>query len=114
MVKISRKNSIHRRVIQLKRRVKLDTQRIRRNLIDQLEEVFNLAASLAKGEIKTMKAGKKQVKVSLKQRQMWARVAAYTAQIINSIAEGFDEREIDIQLDELEKLIREAKAKAEV
>lgn len=61
-----------------------------------------------------MKVGKKQVKVSLKQRQLWARVAAYTAQIINSIAEGFDEREIDIQLDELERLINEAKAKAEV
>jgi len=113
-MKISRKNSIHRRVIQLKRRVKIDTQRIRAHLLKQLEEIFKLAASLAKGEVKTLKTEKKQVRVSLKQRQMWARVAAYTAQIINSIAQGFDEREIDIQLDELEKLIREAKAKAEV
>lgn len=114
MVRVSRKNGIHCRVIQLKRRVKIDTQRIRSNLLKHLEEIFNLAASLAKGDIKTMKVGDKRVKVSLKQRQMWAKVAAYTAQIMNSIAQGFDEREIDVQLDELERLVNEARAKAEI
>jgi len=56
--------------------------------------------------------GGKQKKVTLKERRMWARVAGYVAQVMNSVAEGFDEREIDVQLDELERLVREAKAKA--
>jgi len=53
-----------------------------------------------------------EVPITLKQRQMWARIAAYTAQIINSVASGFDERQIDVQLDELERLVNEAKTKA--
>ena len=105
---------IHTRVARLRRRVKVDTQRIRERLLRGLEEIFNLAASLARGEIQTLTVDGKQVKVTLKQRQMWARVAAYTAQIMNSIAEGFDEREVDNLLDELERLVNEAKTKAKV
>jgi len=49
--------------------------------------------------------------LKLKQRQMWTRVAAYIAQIINSAASGFDEKQIDEDLNKLEKLINEATAK---
>jgi len=110
-MKKSRKNMIYHRFIKLRKRVKVNTQRIRKSLLDNLEEIFNLAASLARGKIKTQIIDGKQVKVTLRERRAWAKVAAYTAQVMNSIAEGFDERQIDFQMDELEKLIREAKAK---
>lgn len=100
------------RVSRFRRRIKIDTQKIRGNAIRKLEELFNLAVSLAKGEVKTQTVDGETMKVTLKQRQMWARVAAYIAQILNSLAEGFDEREIDVQLDELERLVNEARAKA--
>ena len=110
--KISRKLMIARRVSELKQKLKVNTQDIRSKTIVNLEQLFDLAVSLANGKVKTQTEDGKAVKVTLKQRQMWARVAAYVAQIINSIASGFDERQIDLQLDELEKLVNETKAKA--
>jgi phage terminase Nu1 subunit (DNA packaging protein) len=112
LARISRNRMIIRRIVELKRTVKVDTQEIRSKTIRSLELLFDLAFAFAKGEIKTQKEEGKRVKVTLKQRQMWARIAAYIAQILNSIASGFDEREIDTQLDELERLVNEAKAKA--
>jgi len=109
--KSSHKLMILRRVAKLREKVKVDTQRMRAKWMKSLEEIFNFAASLAKGEFKTQTVNGETVKVSMKQRQIWARIAAYTAQIMNSIAQGFDEREIDAQLDELERLVSEAKAK---
>jgi len=112
-MKNSRKNMLSTRVARLRERVEADTQRVRKKTLDSLEEIFNLAVSLAKGDIQTQKVGRKQVKVTLKQRQIWARIAAYVAQVMNSIAHGFDERDLDAQLDELERLIDEAQARAE-
>jgi len=112
--KISRKIMIVRRIAELKETVKVDTQRIRTKTLDSLQQLFDLAAALAKGELKTQNEAGMPVKVTLKQRQMWARVAAYIAQIMNSVAQGFDERQIDVQLDELEKFVNEARAKAKV
>jgi len=111
--KSSHKLMIFRRVAKLREKVKVDTQRMRVKWMKSLEEIFNLAVSLAKGEFKTQTVNGETVKVTMKQRQMWARIAAYTAQIMNSIAQGFDERQIDVQLNELERLVSEAKAKAE-
>ena len=111
LARISRNRMIIRRIAELKRTVKVDTQEIRSKSIRSLELLFDLAVAFAKGEIKTQKEEGKRVKVTLKQRQMWARIAAYIAQIMNSIASGFDEKEIDVQLDELERLVNEAKAK---
>lgn len=110
--KTSRKLMISRRVAELKENVKVNTQEIRVKTLNRLEELFDLAVALAKGEVKTQTENGKTEKVTLKQRQIWARVAAYIAQIMNSVAEGFDERQIDADLDELERLVNEAKAKA--
>ena len=110
--KTSRKLMISRRVSQLKDSIAVDTQRIRGKALKRLEDLFDLAVTLAKGEVKTQTEEGKTETVTLKQRQLWARVAAYIAQIMNSVAEGFDERQIDADLDELERLVNEAKAKA--
>ena len=108
MVKISRNSMVIRRIAKLKKDVNIDTQRLRGKALKSLEELFNLATKMAKGQVK----GKKTKEITLKQRQIWARIAAYIAQIINSICAGFDERQINKDLDELERLVNEARAKA--
>ena len=40
-------------------------------------------------------------------KQNWTRLAAYVSQVINSITKTYDEKEIDAELDELERLINE-------
>jgi len=89
----SLKLNISRRVARLRRTVQIDTQQIRAKTLKDLNELFDLAMALAKGEVKTQTEDGKTVRVTLKQRQMWARVAAYVAQIMNSVASGFDEKQ---------------------
>lgn len=101
MVKISRNSMIKRRIADLKENIHVNTQRIREKTLNRLEELFDIAEGMAKSK-----------NVKMKQRQIWARIAAYIAQIMNSVALSFDERQIDVQLDELERLVNEAKAKA--
>jgi hypothetical protein len=88
------------RISKLKKRVNLDTQRLREKTLEGLEELFDLAQAMAKSN-----------NVKFKQRQIWARIAAYIGQIMNSIAKGFDERHLNAELDEVERLINEARAK---
>lgn len=101
MVKISRNSMIKRRIADLKENIHVNTQRIREKTLNRLEELFDIAEGMAKSK-----------NVKMKQRQIWARIAAYIAQIMNSVALSFDERQIDADLDELERLVNEAKAKA--
>jgi len=101
LVKISRNSMIKRRIADLKENIHVNTQRIREKTLNRLEELFDIAENMAKSK-----------NVKMKQRQIWARIAAYIAQIINSVALSFDERQIDADLDELERLVNEAKAKA--
>jgi len=112
VVRTSLKLNISQRVVRLRRTVQIDTQQIRSKALKDLGELFELAMALARGEVKTQTEGGKTERVTLKQRQMWARIAAYVAQIMNSVATGFDERQIDKNLDELERMVREARAKA--
>ncbi|MBS7646299.1 MAG: hypothetical protein QXL91_02515 [Candidatus Bathyarchaeia archaeon] len=109
--KASRTSMVKRRIAQLKEELKADTQKIRLKTIEQLQEIFNMASALAKGEVKYQTEDGKPQKLTLSQRQKWARVAAYIAQIINSVSNTFDERQIDEDLAKLEELINEAAAK---
>jgi len=92
MPRVSHVGFTARRVAELKRAVAVDTQVLREKLLKNLEAIFDNAALLAKGQVTV--GGRE---LTLNERRDWARVAAYTAQIINSIAKGFDEREIDEQ-----------------
>lgn len=111
MPKKSRKLMITRRIAELRKEFQIDTQELRSKTIQSLQELFHIATSLARGETKTQTEEGVTEKVTLKQRQMWARVAAYIAQTINSISNALDERQIDEDLAKLEALINEAAAK---
>ncbi|MEM2191874.1 MAG: hypothetical protein QW540_10665 [Archaeoglobaceae archaeon] len=93
MAKFSLPFSISRRVGELQQTIKVDSQKLREKPLKELEKIFDDAARMAKGEVTIQ--GKE---LTLKERRMWARVAAYTAQVMQGIAKGLDEREIDEQL----------------
>ena len=88
------------RVQKLRAEVKIDTQKLRDQAIQNLQELFALAKEQAQNP-----------NVKLKQRQAWTRVATYICQVINTIAIHFDERQIDLDLNKLEELINETTAK---
>jgi len=100
LVKISRNRAIIQRVYRLRVIAKVDTQKIRENLLQNLQDLFGLAKKQAQNN-----------KLQLPQRQKWVRVASYVAQVMNSLTKSFDEAQITKDLAKLEKLINEAMAK---
>ena len=91
------------------RRITLvDTQAVREKLLRQLEGLFDLACLIAKGKVKRLRdeAGE-EVKVTLKMREKWARIAAYTAQVMSSLALGFDEKELKDDVKKLQDMVNE-------
>jgi uncharacterized membrane protein YjjP (DUF1212 family) len=110
LVKVSVNRFVSRRIETTRKQVKANTQKLRKRTLKNLEEIFRVAARIAKGEIKHQRSDGKMVPISLNQRRRWTNVAAYVAQIMNSVASNLDEREIDVQLDELERLVNEANA----
>jgi ArsR family metal-binding transcriptional regulator len=76
-------------------------QKVRLKLLRNLEKDFDIARKYAQS---------KDSKITPKQKQSWMRVMTYTAQVMNSIAQTFDEAEITKDLEKLEKMIREAVA----
>jgi len=99
------------RVQSVRRILHVDTQHTRRKLIVQLEELFEIASNYARGVVNhvTDENGK-QRPLTIAERQFYARIAAYTAQIINNLAKGIDERQIDSDLDKLEAMLNKTTA----
>jgi ArsR family metal-binding transcriptional regulator len=91
---------IIQRIYKIRRIAKVDTQKIRENMLQNLQELFTLAKDQAQNK-----------KLALPQRQKWVRAASYVAQVINSLTKSFDEAKITKDLEKLEKLINEAMAK---
>jgi len=75
---------------------KLETQALRLKIISELEEIFTYAKQMLRAT----------------QEEAWARVAAYTGQVINSLANSYDEVRFNEQMKELERLIEKAKKRA--
>ena len=91
---------ISRRIALCRTILSVNTQKLRAKLMCRLEEIFDIAHAMAKNS-----------NVDLSVRNKWAQIATYAAQTINSLAKGFDEQQINKQLDELESLVSEARAK---
>jgi hypothetical protein len=100
---------VQRRIFQLQRSVQLNTQQLRVRTINRLENLFTLATSIAKGEVKFQSVNGKEEPISWKQRQMWAHVAAHVAMVMANLAKGYDERQFNEDLAKLEQLVDEIK-----
>ena len=100
MVKINRNSMMLVRVRRIQAIFKVDTQKIREGMLQNLQELFSLATQQAQNK-----------KLDLRQRQKWVRVASYVAQVINSLTKSFDEAAITKDLEKLERMVNEAVAK---
>jgi hypothetical protein len=110
-MKITSKKRVSLRIKQLRKTLYVDTQHTRRKLIKRLEEVFKIASDYARGKIRRVIGDDGEERpLTVVERQFWARIAAYTAQIINNVAKGIDERQIDEDLDKLEAMLNKTKA----
>jgi hypothetical protein len=112
-VKIGLRDNVQFRVLRLEQACKLETKRLREHMIDELTVIFQMASAIAKGEARTHIIDGKRIRYSVRQRERWARVAGYIAQIIDAIAKNFDEHELDLMLTEAERLVHEARQVAE-
>jgi hypothetical protein len=112
-VKIGLKDHVQCRVLRLERAYKFETRRLRKHMMNELTVIFRMASAIAKGKVKTHVVDGKRIHYSVRQREKWARVAGYIAQVIDAIAKNFDEHELDLMLTEAERLVHEARQVAE-
>jgi hypothetical protein len=103
---------VEKRFERFLREFRLETQELRRRLMGELEPIFDLSSAIARGDVKTQVLYGRQMRISLSQRKRWAPAAAHIAQIIHTIAKGFDERELKDMLEEARRLIEEARGGA--
>jgi hypothetical protein len=75
------------------------TQAVRGSLIAHLEDIEDFANERFRGV-----RGEKN-------KQRWARIAAYIAQTITYVAAEFDTSEVNRRLDQLERMVRELRSK---
>jgi hypothetical protein len=68
LVKVSVNRFVSSRIETIRNNVKVEIQRLRNRTLDRLEEIFKVAAKVAKGEIRHQRINGKMVPISLKQR----------------------------------------------
>ncbi len=104
--RLSLETRINARLNKMRRILHVDTQHTRKKLLLQLEDLFEISSNYARGKVQRVvdEAGKERP-LTIAERQFYARIAAYTAQIINNLAKGIDERQIDRDLDKLEAML---------
>jgi len=108
LVKISVNRYVTRRIATTRKEAEASTQKLRTKILKNLEEIFKAATKIARGEIKHQRTNHKMVRITLRQKRRWLLAAGHTAQIIKSITDNFDEQQINLQLNELKKLVEEA------
>jgi hypothetical protein len=100
---------VERRICRLQRTAKVDTQDLRNRWIGELDDLFGMATSIAKGNVSQQQVGDKLQFITPKERQMWAQVAANIGMVMGNLSKGYDERQFDEDLDEMERLMGEIK-----
>jgi len=90
--KISRKRASLLEMIKKVKRI--DTQTTRKTIIKHLKKLIKIAHNFATDK-----------SLSLKDRREWARLEAYLAQTLNSIAKTYDMMQIKRQVEELKRLV---------
>jgi len=108
LVKVSVNRYVTRRISTIRKDVEKDIRRLRRKTLKNLEEIFTMSSHVAKGEVKHQRIKGKMAEITLRQRRRWLLVAGQTALMIKSTATKFDEQEINLQLNKLEKQVQEA------
>ena len=100
---------IERRIFHIDKAVKLETQNLRNKWVIELDDIFDMATSIAKGKISQQQVGDKLQSITSKERQMWAQVAANIGQVLGTLTKGYDDTRFNEDITELERQIAEIK-----
>ena len=98
---------IERRIYRLKKTARVDTQDLRKKWIAELDNLFDMATSIANGKVSQQQFGDKLQFITPKERQMWAQVSANIGMVMSNLAKGYDETKFNEDLAKLEKLTNE-------
>jgi len=109
LVKVSVNRFVSTRVEAIRNDVEADIRRLRKRTISRLEEVFNVAARVARCRNGHQRVNGKMTAIGLVQRKRWFRVAEHAALTIQCIASNVDEKEIRSRLNELKRAVDDAK-----
>jgi len=109
LVKVSVNRFVSTRVEAIRNDVEADIRRLRKRTISRLDEVFNVAARVARSRNGHQRVNGKMTAIGLVQRKRWFRVAEHAALTIQCIASNVDEKEIRVRLNELKRAVDEAK-----
>ncbi len=109
--RLSLESRVNVRVCKMRRIFHVDTQNTRKKLLIHLEDLFEISSNYARGKVThiTDETGKQRL-LTVAERQFYAKISAYIAQIINNLAKGIDERQIDKDLDQLEAMLKKTAA----
>ena len=98
---------VQRRIFHFQKTVSLDTMEMRHKWVTELDGLFDIATSTAKGKISQQQVGDKLQMITPKERQMWAQIAANIGMVMGNLTKAYDEREFDEDLAELERQVKE-------
>ena len=104
MVKISINRYVQRRIEKTRREMEIVLEKLRRKMLKNLEEIFEMADRIVRGEVKHQRVNGKMAKITIPQRERWLLLAKQTAEIITDITENFNERDVKTKLEYLENL----------
>ncbi len=104
MVKISINRYVQRRIEKTRREMEIVLEKLRRKMLKNLEEIFEMADRIVRGEVKHQRVNGKMAKITIPQRERWLLLAKQTAEIIADITENFNERDVKTKLEYLENL----------
>jgi len=111
LVKVSVNRYAQTRVQKMQQKSEAELNKLRKTLMKNLEEIFQTAAKIVKGETQHQRINGKLVKITLQQRRKWLKIAEKTAKTIQKIASNINEKELKAQLQELETLLNQTKTK---
>jgi cell division protein FtsL len=101
---------VERRIFTFRENARLDMQALRNKWLTELDDLFDTANAIAKGKVGQQKVGDKLQHITPKERQMWAQIASNVGMVMSSLSKGYDERQFNQDITELEKQIEEWKA----
>lgn len=107
MVKVSINRYVQTRIQKIKQETETELNKLRKKLLKNLEEIFETAGKIVKGETKHHRINGKLRKITLQQRKKWLQLAEQTTKTITTIATNINEKEIKKQLEQLEKLLNQ-------
>ena len=98
-------DQVQRRIFQVHEAIRVDTQAFRERWIVKLDELFDFAISIANPD----KNNTDSRRITPKEQQMWAQIATRLCEVMANLSKGFDERQFNEDLVELEKQVDEIK-----